>query len=63
MVKNSATGTGDAGGQAVDAVGQVHSVDSAHNDKGRKNQVHQPVQRPSATLKKGIYSWVVSRPS
>ena len=35
---------GHASGQAVDAVGQVHRVDAAHDDKGRKDQIHDPVQ-------------------
>ena len=34
---------GDAGSQPVDAVGQIHSVDAAHNDEGREDQIHDPV--------------------
>ena len=34
---------GDAGGQAVDTVGQVHRIDAAHDDEGREDQVHHPV--------------------
>ena len=34
---------GDAGSQAVDAVGQVHGVDAAHDDEGREDQIHDPV--------------------
>ena len=34
-----------AGGKAVDAVGEVHGVDAAHNDESRKHKVHDPVYR------------------
>ena len=36
---------GDAGGQTVDAVSEVHGVDAAHDDEGGKDQIHDPVHR------------------
>ncbi|MPN07308.1 hypothetical protein SDC9_154574 [bioreactor metagenome] len=35
---------GDAGGQPVDSVRQVHGIDAANDDKRRKGQIHHPVQ-------------------
>ena len=37
--------SGDAGGQTVDAIGEVHGVDAAHDDEGGKDQIHDPVHR------------------
>ena len=34
---------GDAARKTVDAVREVHGVDAAHDDKGRKHQIHDPV--------------------
>ena len=35
--------SGDAGGQTVDAIGEVHGVDAAHDDEGGEDQIHDPV--------------------
>ncbi len=35
-------GDGHAGGQAVDAVGEVHGVHRAHHDKGGKDHIQPP---------------------
>ena len=45
---------GDAAGQAVDAVRQVHSVDAAHDDEGREHQIHDPVDGDG-----GVEEWDV----
>ena len=45
---------GDAAGKAVDAVGQVHGVDAAHNHEGGEHQIQDPVD-----LQAHIQEWNV----
>ena len=45
---------GDAGGQAVQPVGDVHRVHRTHDDKGRQDHVHHPVQHHIGVEKRDV---------